>query len=170
MQIAELARHGGVSTPTLRNYEELGLIAPSGRTEAGYRLYGPEALGRLQFIQRAKALGLSLAEIRRLVREPSGAPSDMARLRHAVAHKRVETERRIAELTSLRADLEEMERRLSDGSIAVCGHIGDCWCWLPNTEEVELMSGNHETSGCSCCGCTCPSQDVCSCCGCPRPA
>ena len=84
MRIAELARRGGVSTATLRFYEEQGLLAPATRTGAGYREYDGAAVHRLGFIRRAKALGLSLREVRSLVREPGNSATDQARLRAAL--------------------------------------------------------------------------------------
>src|ERR671939_410630 len=102
IRIGGLAKLARGSTSALRYYEEAGLLGPAARTEAGYRIYGPEAAGRLQFVQRAKALGLSLEEVRQLLATP---PADVAverdRLRHVVAHKLAETRARIAELHTL---------------------------------------------------------------------
>ncbi|MDQ1425729.1 MAG: hypothetical protein QOD72_3227 [Acidimicrobiaceae bacterium] len=67
-RIAEVARRTGFTTPTLRYYEEIGLMPPARRTEAGYRLYDERAVERLMFIARAKQLGCSLEEITELVR------------------------------------------------------------------------------------------------------
>lgn len=66
-RIAELARRTGFSPPTLRYYEEIGLLQEPERSESGYRIYGRDDEVRLQFIRRAKRLGLSLEEIRDLV-------------------------------------------------------------------------------------------------------
>jgi DNA-binding transcriptional MerR regulator len=52
----------------LRYYEDLGLVAPSARTKAGYRVYDDQALTRLAFIARAKQLGCSLDEVTDLLR------------------------------------------------------------------------------------------------------
>jgi DNA-binding transcriptional MerR regulator len=103
MRIAELARQAGLSTATLRFYEDQGLVQPAGRTEAGYRVYGEDALQRVGFIHRAKALGLTLREIQQLTSEPGEATVEQARLRHALAHKLADTDRRIAELEALRS-------------------------------------------------------------------
>ncbi|MBI4212965.1 MAG: heavy metal-responsive transcriptional regulator [Chloroflexi bacterium] len=168
MRITELARQAGVSSATLRYYEEQRLLGPSGRTEAGYRLYGAEAVGRLRFIQRAKSLGLSLREIRQLVTEPADSATDVARLRHAIVHKLADTERRISELEALRADLEALQGRIGSG-VDSCGRIGDCECWLPTEEEVAMMTNAQAVLACTCCGCTCPSDGACTCCGCPTP-
>ena len=67
LKIGELARHTGLSIKTIRYYESRGLLEQPPRTEGGYRLYGPEEVARLRFVQRAKLLGLTLEEIRELV-------------------------------------------------------------------------------------------------------
>lgn len=66
IRIAELAQRTGFSPPTLRYYEQIGLLAPV-RSDAGYRLYDRNDEERLRFIGRAKRLGLSLEEIGSLV-------------------------------------------------------------------------------------------------------
>ncbi|HZY57273.1 MAG TPA: MerR family DNA-binding transcriptional regulator, partial [Rubrobacteraceae bacterium] len=52
---------------TLRYYEDIGLISPAGRTDSGYRLYGWRELEQIEFIRRAKLMGLTLEQIRGLV-------------------------------------------------------------------------------------------------------
>src|SRR4029079_4289209 len=65
--IGEAAERSGFSASALRYYEGIGLVQPSNRTDAGYRLYDDRALGRLAFIGRAKQLGCTLEEIIDLV-------------------------------------------------------------------------------------------------------
>jgi DNA-binding transcriptional MerR regulator len=67
LKIGELAHQTGLSIKTVRYYEQRGLLEQPPRTEGGYRLYGPEEVARLRFVQRAKLLGLPLEEIRELV-------------------------------------------------------------------------------------------------------
>lgn len=165
MRIADLAKRAGVSTATLRFYEELGLLVPTARTEAGYREYGPAALGRLGFIRRAKSLGLSLREVRALVLQPGDLDSDNARLRAAVAHKLADTRKRIAQLRTLERELEALDEHLRRGKVW-CGRIGDCGCWLPTKEEVKRMATDDRTTdgrGCDDCGCDqpCCGDDCC---------
>jgi DNA-binding transcriptional MerR regulator len=66
-EVAELAR---VTVRALHHYDELGLLSPSGRSEAGYRLYSYTDLTRLQEILIWRRLGFSLAEIRALLDDP----------------------------------------------------------------------------------------------------
>ena len=66
LSIAEVRVKTGVSARTLRYYEELGLLPDVRRRAGGRRVYGPDEIERLDFIQRLKKLGLSLAEVKEL--------------------------------------------------------------------------------------------------------
>jgi MerR family transcriptional regulator, thiopeptide resistance regulator len=63
-RVGRLARATGVTVRTLHHYEETGVLVPSGRTEAGHRLYADADLRRLYRILALRELGMSLAEIR----------------------------------------------------------------------------------------------------------
>lgn len=106
--VADVAREAGISPDTVRYYERAGLLAPAGRSSAGYRQFDAGSLDRLKFIQGAQRLGLRLREIRDLlaVRDTGICPCESAEtlLRRRVA----EIEREIARLTALRGDLEQM--------------------------------------------------------------
>jgi DNA-binding transcriptional MerR regulator len=67
LTVSQVARLAGVSVRTLHHYDELGLLRPSGRSEAGYRLYEQADLQRLQQVLFFKELGFPLEEILRLV-------------------------------------------------------------------------------------------------------
>lgn len=67
MKIGELAKRCGVSIDTVRYYEKQSLLFPSSRSESGYRLFSQEAVERLNFVLRAKALGFTLSEIKELL-------------------------------------------------------------------------------------------------------
>ncbi len=69
--IQELSRLSGVTTRTLRWYDEIGLLKPSRRTEGGRRCYGPAEVDRLQHILYYRALGVELARIRESLDDPS---------------------------------------------------------------------------------------------------
>ncbi|MFH1571599.1 MAG: MerR family transcriptional regulator, partial [Gemmatimonadota bacterium] len=66
MQIGDLAERAGVSTRTIRYYEELGIIDPEERSNGGFRRYSEDQLRRLEIIQGLKALGFELEHIREL--------------------------------------------------------------------------------------------------------
>jgi len=69
--VGEVAKLAHVSVRTLHHYDELGLLVPSDRSEAGYRLYTDQDLDRLQTVLFFKELGFALEEIRDLVNDPA---------------------------------------------------------------------------------------------------
>src|SRR5258708_30556237 len=73
-RVGELAKRTGVSVRTLHWYEEIGLLSPSQRSEAGHRLYAAEDLGRLQQIRSLRQLGFSPDEIPQGLGEPPVSP------------------------------------------------------------------------------------------------
>src|SRR6266403_1817154 len=101
MQIGELASRSGISTKTIRYYEDIGLLPPPPRSPSGYRDYDTSTLDRLAFVRAAQAVGLSLGEIRGIValrdegQTPCGHVLDLLRTRSA------ELDRRITELRAL---------------------------------------------------------------------
>ena len=72
--IHELSRLSGVSTRTLRWYDEIGLLKPSRVAASGYRYYGPAQVDRLQDILFYRALGVELARIRECLNAPRLRP------------------------------------------------------------------------------------------------
>jgi DNA-binding transcriptional MerR regulator len=117
--IGETAERSGFSASALRYYEGIGLVEPSRRTDAGYRLYDDEALTRLEFIARAKRLGCSLEEITDLVGMWDGGNCGpvQRRLHDLLTAKLVETRRQIAELDALEGQLRDAARRLEGPAV-----------------------------------------------------
>ena len=111
MTIGELARWANVNPRTLRYYERIGVLTPTARTDAGYRLYTERDAARLAFIRRAQTLGLALTEIADIiaVREAGIAPCRHVR---AIAEtKAAAIDARIAELWALRSELTRLVER-----------------------------------------------------------
>ncbi|MGN6408077.1 MAG: MerR family transcriptional regulator, partial [Curtobacterium sp.] len=72
MHIGELAERAGMSLRTIRHYDEVGLLVPSGRTTGGFRVYTEQDLERLLVIRRMKPLGFTLDEMAELLRVVDG--------------------------------------------------------------------------------------------------
>ena len=70
LRVGELAKRTGLTVRTLHHYESIGLLTPSGRTEAGYRLYAAADVARLGQIVGLRQLGLALDEIRECLTRP----------------------------------------------------------------------------------------------------
>ncbi len=86
MQIGEIALRTDLSLRTLRHYDEIGLLRPSGRSDGGFRLYTEDDLERLMVIRRMKPLGFTLeqmVEVMRHLETLHGTPTVEARQRLA---------------------------------------------------------------------------------------
>ncbi|MFH8660983.1 HEAT repeat domain-containing protein [Streptomyces afghaniensis] len=77
MLIGDVARRSGVSARMLRHYESLGLVRPTGRTDAGYREYSGEDVRRIFHIESLRSLGLPLREVKRALDDPGFAPAEL---------------------------------------------------------------------------------------------
>ncbi|UOQ57013.1 MerR family transcriptional regulator [Leucobacter allii] len=115
MHIGELAERTELSLRTIRHYDEIGLLEPSGRSEGGFRLYTEEDHDRLMLIRRMKPLGYSLEQMGDLLRaidqaNTSGAAGDDAR--RALGDFRADAEARRAKLAKQLEAADEFIRQL----------------------------------------------------------
>jgi DNA-binding transcriptional MerR regulator len=131
LTIAQVRESTGLSARTLRYYEELGLLPGVRRRAGGRRVYGADEVERLRFIQRLKALGLSLAEVKQLhaVYAIAGSTRAMlARLDLLLGRHLGDLDARIAELEGLRDEIGRYRERVR-GRIApepaAAGELGD---------------------------------------------
>ncbi|QRN95101.1 MerR family transcriptional regulator [Archangium violaceum] len=110
LKVGELARRTGLSIRTLHHYDELGLLSPSLRTEAGYRLYTPEDVARLQRILSLRQLGFSLEEIKRCIDEPGYSAVRVLELHLARAREQLALQQELCRrLESLATQLRSAE-------------------------------------------------------------
>lgn len=110
LTIGALAGRCGVSRDTLRFYERERLLAAPRRTAAGYRLYGECDASRVRFIRRARAMGLTLEDIRELLSAQTLRTPEQCRRVGARLRQRIQAvEEQIAQL---RAFQEELSRNL----------------------------------------------------------
>jgi DNA-binding transcriptional MerR regulator len=70
LTVGTLARMAGVTVRTLQHYDEIGLLTPSGRSEAGYRRYTSADVGRLQQILFYRELGFGLDQVGEALADP----------------------------------------------------------------------------------------------------
>lgn len=111
MRIGELARQAQLNPRTLRYYECIGLLLPSARTAAGYRLYTAPDAARLAFIRRAQAIGLSLGEIGAIIALREAGTATCHHVRATAAAKVALIEERISALQALRDEMLRLAER-----------------------------------------------------------
>jgi len=113
--IGQLARMAGVTVRTLHHYDQIGLLAPAGRTKAGYRLYGEDELLRLQQILLFRELEMELAEVRRILDDPGFDPLAALERHRRLLRRRVERLDRILQtIDRTMSKLKEDDMTLTD--------------------------------------------------------
>lgn len=120
LTIGEAARISGVKVPTIRFYEETGLLPHLPRSEGNRRLYDDAQVKRLAFIRHARELGFGLDAIRTLL-TLQDRPDQSCAEADAIAGARLdEVRRRISSLKALEAELEHMVHACAHGRVAEC--------------------------------------------------
>ena len=109
--IGELSRRTECNIETIRYYERIGLLPPALRPGGRYRRYDADDIARLRFIRRARQLGFTLDEVRAFMRLAGTEGKD------ACAEARNLAAAHVADIRAKIADLQAMERVLSD---AIC--------------------------------------------------
>jgi len=141
--IGELSRRTGVKVPTIRYYEQVGLMPVPPRTAGSQRRYGAPEVARLDFIRHARELGFEVDAIRELLAmnahpDRSCAEVDLIARRHLA-----EVERRIERLTALRGELNRMLSECGRGRVGECRVIET----LADHGRCEHDHDRHATSG-----------------------
>ncbi|MFD9945913.1 heavy metal-responsive transcriptional regulator [Nonomuraea sp. NPDC059023] len=120
MRIGTLAAEAGVSTKTIRFYEQAGLLPEPPRTSGGYRDYPATTVDRLAFVRDAQTAGLSLAQIREVldIRDAGQAPCE--HVGELIEAHLTQVNDRIDELISARATLRALRRRAQETDPVDC--------------------------------------------------
>lgn len=110
MTVKEVSEITGISVRTLHYYDEIGLLAPSGKSEAGYRLYDEKALERLRQILFFREFDLPLKDIKTVMENPSLDRNEILQMqRQMLLRKKERMERLIASIDRLLKGEERMD-------------------------------------------------------------
>ena len=108
MNVGQVAAAAGVSVRTLHHWDAVGLLVPSGRTAAGYRVYAPADLERLQQVLTYRELGFSLDDVRRLLDDPAVDALDHLRRQQELLADRIARLQSVAALVSRAVEARSM--------------------------------------------------------------
>ena len=120
LSIGEMSRRTGVKVPTIRYYEQEGLIDEPGRTAGNQRRYDQRALETLSFIRHARDLGLSIDSIRALIKLSRHPEHPCAEADQIARDHLAEVRSRIARLRRLEAELQRMADGCAHGTAENC--------------------------------------------------
>lgn len=126
IQVGELAKRAGITVRTLHHYESLGLLLPSGRTAAGYRLYNATDVKRLHTIQALTQMGLSLSEVRDTLENHSVSLNDI------IGRQLCMLDEKLTRIATLRGRLALLQRDLQSG------REPDLFEWLTTLELMTM--------------------------------
>lgn len=118
--IGEASKRTGVKVPTIRYYEQIGLLPAPGRSAGNQRVYDDAMLDRLAFIRHARDLGFPLSDIQDLLAMADDPDRSCAAADVIATRQLASVKARIARLTALQQELERMLTQCSHGTIADC--------------------------------------------------
>ena len=130
LSVGELAKRSGLTVRTLHHYDSIGLLVPSSRSDAGYRLYDRANIERLHRIQALRRLGLSLADIGNTLSGPQ------LPLTEVIDRQLAQIESELAQALRLKRQLIELRTQLA------AGQAPDLAQWL-DTLELMTMYENY---------------------------
>ncbi|MFH7809849.1 Cd(II)/Pb(II)-responsive transcriptional regulator [Acinetobacter sp. BSP-153] len=119
--IKDLVQKTGLSADTIRFYEKKNLLEPSFRGDNNYRYYQDEALKRLIFIKRCRALDISLKEIEYLIQLEQNPLQDCSAVNQLIDEHLKQVEQKIVELKKFQIQLQQLRQ-----SCATLSTIDDC--------------------------------------------
>ena len=145
--VGELAKRAGLTVRTLHHYEELGLLRPSGRSEAGYRRYGEADVLRLHRVLALRDAGLSLKEIAPLL--DGEAPQPLAAVLQAqIEQIEAQIEAQETLLQTLRNAAKRLELHGDGGIIALTPDGQMAWSFnSPGMFRAKIAEGGTAQIG-----------------------
>ena len=147
MKVGELARRTGLTIRTLHHYDEIGLLKPSGHTEAGYRLYTAGDVARLQQVLSLRQLGFSLEEVRDCLDRPGFSPLESIRLHIGRLRERIEMQRELCDrLEGIAAHFRAAEEVSADEFLRVIERMTMIENYY-TPEQMEALKKRGEQMG-----------------------
>ena len=120
MSIGQLSRLSDCRIPTIRYYEQIGLLPLPRRSEGGHRLYGEEALRRLVFIRRSRDLGFSLDAIRSLISLSEEQDRSCAEVDVIASARLAEVQEKLRALARMEDALEDLLEQCRHTTVLEC--------------------------------------------------
>ncbi|PLW68087.1 Cu(I)-responsive transcriptional regulator [Pseudohalioglobus lutimaris] len=125
MNISEAARRSGLSSKTIRYYEEIGLIETARRSDNGYRQYEAKEVAQLQFLARAREVGFDIEECRQLLHLQHDSGRQSRHARTLVLEKSAQLQARIESLQAMQEVLQDMASRCHGDEGPECAILDD---------------------------------------------
>lgn len=124
MNIGQAAHAAGLTAKMIRDYEALALIPQASRTDAGYRQYSRRDVELLRFIRQARSMNFSIKQVEQLLALWSDTRRESREVKAIAQAHLAELDRKMAELASMKASLEQLASRCPGDETAQCPILG----------------------------------------------
>lgn len=136
MKIGELATTTGLTTKTIRFYEAEGLLPAPARTPSGYRAYRVDDVARLDFIRKAKRIGMTLREIGGILRLHDSSEPTCLHVRSLLDEKLAQADSALEDLRQFRKEVAEIRQQA--GALVDCRPSGGSICGLIEGSDIAV--------------------------------
>jgi MerR family copper efflux transcriptional regulator len=152
ISIGLLARQASCTVPTIRYYEEIGLLPSVPRTDGGRRIYGAATVRRLSFIRRCRDFGFSIEQVRELVRLIDEPNRPCVEVRKVAAKHLAQVRDKLAKLQalerSMEAIVESCDTACASGTTVDCTILEDLASPGGSLLLSASASPSDQASGC----------------------
>jgi DNA-binding transcriptional MerR regulator len=142
--ISTLAKSAGVTAKTLRYWERIGLLPRANRTHTGYRIFAPEVMRYIDFILKAKTVGLTLSEMRRVIEVAHDGANLCPEAMQWLDDKDKALERQIHSLRALQRRVRRFCDLCSTNDVLTCTREKELCCLIEDLPNSRLMKGNGD--------------------------
>ncbi|HWE36171.1 MAG TPA: heavy metal-responsive transcriptional regulator [Isosphaeraceae bacterium] len=140
--IGQLAKAAGVPSSTVRYYERVGLVRPSGRSGGNYRLYDAGALERLRFIRAAQATGFTLDDVTGMLGHRHDSTASCREVQGLIENRLRDLERRLEDLRHvervLRSALDACRETEKPGRCELIDRLSQASSPAPKRSALEI--------------------------------
>jgi len=144
LSISALARNTGVTSKTLRYWERIGLLPRANRTHTGYRIFAPEVIRYIDFILKAKTLGLTLSEMRRVIEIAHDGGNPCPELMQWLDDKDKALEQQIHLLRAVRQRLRRFRHLCSTNDVLTCVREKELCCLIEDLPNPRSTKGDGD--------------------------
>jgi DNA-binding transcriptional MerR regulator len=141
VSITALAKSAGVTAKTLRFWERIGLLPKASRTHTGYRIFAPDVVHYIDFILKARSVGLTLAEMKRVVMLAHDGTNPCPEIVEWLDGKDEAIERQIHSLRTLQQRLRRFRRLCSSNDVETCAREKELCCLIADLPNSRLRKG-----------------------------
>jgi MerR family transcriptional regulator, copper efflux regulator len=142
LSISDLAKSAGVTAKTLRYWERLGLLPRANRTHTGYRIFAPEVTRYIDFILKAKTVGLTLSEMKKVIELAGDGGNPCPEVMRWLDEKDRALERQIDALRAVQQRLRRFRRLCRSNDVLACKREKQLCSLIEDLPTPRLTKGN----------------------------